>query len=255
MHDWFYLVFMSLALLLVEWYIIDYSLKRRNLPFDVLTLHLSAAIEVTSASLLALLVNSDPLGSFSLKSCRVHRIADWYTVFFNPSPDYKDTLRCTSEAVYPLYSIVFLFYVFALALLLLVRPFIVRKVSDKNGSKTIYLTMYLIPGMTLVHAVLGGVIYYLFAYITIIGSIVSIAAHLACRLDQRMSALFFDSIKDARSVVILIGHWALHAFGLVSLTEMKEPSMNGILLACVPLPTLFYVVTSRFTDPNKLMID
>lgn len=95
----------------------------------------------------------------------------------------------------------------------------------------------------------------MFAYITVIGSIISIAAHLACRLDQSMAALFFNSIKDARSVVILIGHWLLHAFGIVALTEMKEPAFNGLLLACTPLPTIFYVVTSRFTNPSKLVMD
>lgn len=216
-HDWLYLLFMSLSLLLLEWYIIDFSLKRRNLPFDVITLHISAAIEVATSSLIVILIKSDPLGNFSLKSCRVSRMSDWYTVFYNPAPGYKDTLRCTQEAVYPLYSMVFIFYGFALLLLLVIRPFIARKIADKNASKTIYLTMYLIPGLTLIHAILSGLICkysvmslplvlprqllqhlplnirsefladYLFAYITIVGSIISIAAHLAFRLDQRMS--------------------------------------------------------------------
>ncbi|KAI1302411.1 JNK1/MAPK8-associated membrane protein [Halotydeus destructor] len=254
LHDWLYLLFMSLTLLVFEWYIIDYSVKRRNLPLDVMTLHCSATIEVSTASLLALLLYSDPLGNFSLRNCRVNGLSDWYTVFYNPSPGYRETIRCTQEAVYPLYSIVFLFYTLSLALMLLIRPFIARKVTDKNASKTIYLTMYLIPGLVVVHASLGGVIYYGFAYMTIIGSIISIASHFACRLDQRMTALFYNSVQDVRSIVILIGHWLLHAFGLVALTQMKDATVYLPLVFAVPCPTLFYILTSRFTDPSKLMV-
>jgi len=149
---------MGLSLLLLEWYIIDSSLKRRNLPSDVLTLHCSAAIEVATASLISILIKSDPWGNFSLKTCRVVRISDWYTIFFNPSPNYTSTIRCTQEAVYPLYSIIFIFYALALAILLLIRPLIAHKLNDKNAVKTIYLTMYLIPALTVVHGVLGGLI-------------------------------------------------------------------------------------------------
>lgn len=42
------------------------------------------------------------LGSLSLTSCESKQIADWYTIFFNPKPDYVNTLHCTQEAVYPL---------------------------------------------------------------------------------------------------------------------------------------------------------
>lgn len=42
--------------------------------------------------------------------------------------------------------------------MLVLRPWIARKMNDKNATKTIYLTMYLIPALVLVHGVLGGVI-------------------------------------------------------------------------------------------------
>ena len=41
-------------------------------------------------------------GDLSLTSCELKQIADWYTIFFNPKPDYVNTLHCTQEAVYPL---------------------------------------------------------------------------------------------------------------------------------------------------------
>ncbi len=41
-------------------------------------------------------------GNLSLTSCESKQIADWYTIFFNPKPDYVNTLHCTQEAVYPL---------------------------------------------------------------------------------------------------------------------------------------------------------
>ena len=42
------------------------------------------------------------IGSLSLTSCKTKQIADWYTIFFNPKPDYVNTIHCTQEAVYPL---------------------------------------------------------------------------------------------------------------------------------------------------------
>lgn len=157
-HDWLYLSFMSILLLLIEWYIIDCSIKRRTLTIDVLLMHLSATFEVTLAALALLLALSDTRGYLWIRSCNVQQLSDWYTVFLNPNPYYKETLRCSQEAVYPLYSMVFMFFGLALFFLLLIRPLMARKVSDTNAGKTVYLTMYAIPALSLIHATLGGII-------------------------------------------------------------------------------------------------
>ena len=63
--------------------------------------HITALFECTVAALVTLLV-SEPVGVLYIRSCRVLMLSDWYTMLYNPSPDYVTTLHCTHEAVYPL---------------------------------------------------------------------------------------------------------------------------------------------------------
>ncbi|XP_074595530.1 JNK1/MAPK8-associated membrane protein [Brevipalpus obovatus] len=248
-HEWLYLGFMALVLLVIELYIIDYSIRRRNLPGEVLVLHLSALVEIVLASVFTLASFSTSFSSMKINFCGAHRLSDWYTLFFNPSINFKETIRCTQEAVYPLYSMIYLFYLTALVFLVIIRPWIVRYVPDKKAPNTIYLTLYAIPALAICHAMFSGLIYYSFPFITLIGSIISVACHFAFRLDQSMKALFLDSFANIRSTLIILGHWVLHAYGIISLTKFKNPS-HILLLLIVPLPSLFYILTSKFTDPR-----
>ena len=61
----------------------------------------SVALESIVSVIFTLLL-FDPVGSLSLESCGVERISDWYTMFYNPAPDYVHSIHCTQEAVYPL---------------------------------------------------------------------------------------------------------------------------------------------------------
>lgn len=42
------------------------------------------------------------MGVFEIRSCKALHLSDWYTLLFNPTPNYEETLHCTQEAVYPL---------------------------------------------------------------------------------------------------------------------------------------------------------
>lgn len=69
-----------------------------------------------------------------------------------------------------------------------------------------------------------------------------------CELLQSMKFLLVSTVNDLRNILILVGHWALHAYGLVAL----DMAPWSLIIALVPLPTTFYILTARFTDPNKL---
>lgn len=253
-YDFLYLGFMALLLLILEWYIIDQTMKRRNFTKDVTMLHASALIEnILSAVLTVIMV--EPFGTFNIHACGVKRLSDWYSLLHNPNREYRETLRCTQETVYPLYSMVFIYFALSLVFMLLLRPLLVAKVLKGRGKKSIYLTMYLIPILVVIHATCAGVLYYSFPHIMIILSVISIAAHLAFRLDQSMKSLFLTSLKDIRNLVILLGHWMLHAYGIIAITQLKSPIFHGSLLALVPFPALFYILTSKFTDPSKLHVE
>lgn len=248
LQEWLYLFFMTILLIWIEWFIIDYCAKRRNFPINVIVLHASAAFEVISSFLIVLKWMSQESSWFTILSCPATRMSDWYTIFWNPP-----NLSCTQEAVYPLFSMVLWQYALSLLLLLIVRPIILSKIKDKKAPKTIYLTLYVIPALAFLHILFCGVIFYLFPYITIVASVISLAVHMACRLDQRTSSLFITSVRDLRNVVIILGHWFLHAIGLVALTHFKNLLRDLLLLLCVPLPTIFYILTARFSDPSKII--
>ncbi len=66
-----------------------------------LGLVLCAILEVVIAGSITLLI-WDPIGSFNIHACGVEYISDWYPLFYNPHPNYEETLHCAHEAVYPL---------------------------------------------------------------------------------------------------------------------------------------------------------
>ena len=85
-------------------------------------------MESVIAAVCTLLV-VEPYGSLKLRSCHVKALSDWYTMLYNPSPDYTSTLHCTQEAVYPLYVLVKYMY----------RPYTVDLVIFKNLAKIIII--------------------------------------------------------------------------------------------------------------------
>lgn len=95
---------------------------------------------------------------------------------------------------------------------------------------------------------------YSFPYFIVINSVLSCAAHFAIRMDQKISSLIITTLLDSKNIVILLGHWCLHAYGIISITQLTNPTLHASLILLVPLPALFYIFTARFTDPNKFQI-
>ncbi|XP_057338396.1 JNK1/MAPK8-associated membrane protein [Microplitis mediator] len=250
-YDWLYLGFMALLALVLHWFCIDMVALRRNIPLEVIVIHLSALFEITCASLITLQV-TNPVGSYQVKSCRARKLSDWYTLLHNPTPNYETSLHCTQEAVYPLYTMVFIFYSLSVTIMLLVRPLLVRRYLPKQGKYSIYAALYFFPVLTLLHAVGGGLIYYSFPYIIIILSVLSNAAHFAFKLNQTMKSLLLSSVSDVRNVIVILGHWLLHGYGIMSVATLRGVNIHPSMLLLVPLPAFFYILTARFTDPHKL---
>lgn len=243
LYDWLYLGFMALVTTLMHWAFI-YQHGRRKL--FIVILQFSALLESILAGIFTLLA-TEPKGSLSLRTCGVEQLSDWYTVFFNPKPDHVNKIHCTQEAVYPLYSMVLYYYAFSVLLLLLVRPVLSVKMCEGQGRMSIYAALYFLPMTAMVHATCAGLIYYTFPYLLLIGSVLSIAILLAKKNITNISEVMEK--KDV--IVILIGHWVLHAFALIALTEWRDPKTHGSLFALVVLPSLFYLLTVKLSDPRK----
>ncbi|XP_067004298.2 JNK1/MAPK8-associated membrane protein-like [Anabrus simplex] len=254
LYDWLYLGFMALLVLVFHLICIDFTAKRKDFKGSVLLIHICAALEIVTASSATILL-SEPIGTLKVHSCHVVKFSDWYTLLYNPTPNYEDILYCTQEAVFPLYTMVFMYLVLCLLLMLLIRPWIANIIFPKHGKMSIYAALYFIPILALIQALFGGLIYYSYPYITIILSVVSNAVHFAYKENQTIQFLITDSITDGRNMMILVGHWLLHAYGIAAVTEFEDPILHLSLLALVPFPAIFYILTVRFTDPIKVHVE
>ncbi|XP_075782468.1 JNK1/MAPK8-associated membrane protein isoform X2 [Pelodiscus sinensis] len=249
-YDWLYLGFMAMLPLILHWFFIEwYSGKKSS---SALFQHLTALFECSIAAIVTLLV-SDPVGFLYIRSCKVVMLSDWYTMLYNPSPDYITTIHCTHEAVYPLYTIVFIYYAFCLVLMMLLRPLLVKKIACGLGKsdrfKSIYAALYFFPILTVIQAVGGGLLYYAFPYIILVLSLVTLAVY--------MSASEVESPKDLlvrkKRLVVLFSHWLLHAYGIISISKLERLGQDLPLLALVPAPALFYLMTAKFTEPSRIL--
>ncbi|PFX33404.1 JNK1/MAPK8-associated membrane protein-like [Stylophora pistillata] len=244
LYDWLYLGFMAFLSLITHWFFIDLFAKRDRK--SIFFLCLSAFVESTSAAIFSLLA-SKPQGSLSLTSCKTKQIADWYTIFFNPKPDYVNTIHCTQEAVYPLYTIVLMYYALSVGLLFLFRPIISHQFCDGQGRNSTYAAMYFLPCLAVVHALFGGLIYYSYPYITLTISVLSTAAVLAKNKITHIGQL----VKSKRHTIIIMAHWLAHAYGILAVTQLRDPSVHGPMFALVLAPVSFFLLTHSFTEPSK----
>lgn len=244
LYDWLYLGFMASLSLIFHWFFIDFFAKRETKRIYVL--FLSAFVESALAAIFSLLAN-EPQGSLDLTSCKSEQLADWYTIFFNPKPDYVNTLHCTQEAVYPLYTIVLMYYALSVGLLLLVRPIISHQFCDGQGHSSTYAALYFLPSLVVLQASFGGLIYYSYPYATLVISVLSTAAVLAKNKITHVRQL----ISSKRHVIIILVHWLVHAYGILAVTLVRNPVVHGAMFTLVLAPVLFYLGTHPFTEPNK----
>lgn len=245
-YVWLYLGFMAIVALIMHWFFIDMAAKKQSFTKGQLILHMSAFLEVGASAALTLFL-FEPFGSLYFYSCPVATLSDWYTLFHNPSPNYGEKLHCTQEAVYPLQTMVLVFYLFCIIYMMVIRPCL-NSFFMKSGKTAVYCALYFLPILALLHTVAGGWIYYAFPYLSIIISMISNAAHFSLKLDQSMRALIKTSVTEMKNIVIIIGHWLLLAYGIISLHQ------HLAFLAFVPLPAVFYIFTVKFTDPGEIHI-
>ncbi|XP_033631429.1 JNK1/MAPK8-associated membrane protein-like [Asterias rubens] len=242
-YDWLYIGFMVVLSLGLHLFFIDFFSK----GYRILILLGAAIVECSGAVILTLLL-IEPRGQLQIHTCGVQMLSDWYTMLNNPTPDYTNTLHCTQEAVYPLYTIIFIIYSFELLLMMLFRPILSVKLCKNQGRNSIYAALYFLPVLVLFHAVFAGLVYYSFPHILIITSLVTHAIHFAYSEIESPKKL----ISKTRHLVILLAHWLCHAFGIISLTRLANPSFNLPMLSLVLLPVVFYLSTEKFTEPCRI---
>ena len=69
---------------------------------------------------------------------------------------------------------------------------------------------------------------------------------------QRVLHILKQHIMDIRMLMILLLHWGMHAYAIIGITQLHQPTFHGALLCLIPFPAIFYLMTVKFTDPEKL---
>ncbi|XP_067942215.1 JNK1/MAPK8-associated membrane protein-like isoform X1 [Watersipora subatra] len=252
-YDWMYLGFMLLISFVLHSIAIDVQTNRKSRR--MLWMYLSAVLETVAAAVCSLLLVR-PVGSLELQSCTVESIQDWYPVFFNPLIFYTTRLNCTQEMVYPLYTIVMIFYALQVPAMLLLRPIFSHRLLSKQGVDTcgpIYSALYFLPIMVLVHSIAAGILYYCYPYVTLLISGISLAIHVSQYDEENALELLLKSLYDGRSFAILTLHWLLHAFGILALIDIgSNVVLTGCLMLLVPVPYLLYILTAKHTCPRRI---
>lgn len=64
---------------------------------------------------------------------------------------------------------------------------------------------------------------------------------------------FKNLVAKKKRLVVLFSHWLLHAYGIISISRLDKLGQDLPLLALVPGPALFYLLTARFTEPNRIL--
>lgn len=74
---------------------------------------------------------------------------------------------------------------------------------------------------------------------------------------NRTLCLFCKSFKDLlarkKRLVVLFSHWLLHAYGIISISKLDKLEQDLPLLALVPAPALFYLLTAKYTEPSRIL--
>uniref|UniRef100_T1GU62 JNK1/MAPK8-associated membrane protein n=1 Tax=Megaselia scalaris TaxID=36166 RepID=T1GU62_MEGSC len=216
-YDFLYITFICILPLIMHWYFIDACSKERTFSKNQIILHISAFFEVVISAVISVFL-IEPIGVFYINSCGVKRFSDWYTLFYNPTPNYEEKLYCTTEAANDCPDI------------LLSMPG--NDDANKAASEQTISKIW-------------KICYYAFPYLSIIMSMISNACHFAVKHDQKAKALLKSSVTEFRNILVIIGHWLLLAFGILSLGQ------DYWLLIFVPSPSLFYIMTVQYTDPSE----
>ncbi|XP_055902750.1 JNK1/MAPK8-associated membrane protein isoform X2 [Eupeodes corollae] len=152
-YDLLYLGFMFMLPFIMHFYVINRccdSLK------DQITTYSSAVVELVLSALISVLL-MDPVGTFHLHTCGVEHFSDWYTLFYNPSPNYVSKLHCTQEAVYPLQTMVLVFYFISLLQMIVFR-LILKTFFWVYKDRALYSAMYFFPILMFGHSVACGIL-------------------------------------------------------------------------------------------------
>eukprot|EP01117_Protostelium_nocturnum_P003091 TRINITY_DN14032_c1_g1_i1.p1 TRINITY_DN14032_c1_g1~~TRINITY_DN14032_c1_g1_i1.p1 ORF type:complete len:323 (-),score=68.71 TRINITY_DN14032_c1_g1_i1:77-1045(-) len=189
-------------------------------------------IELVVSMILAVLC-FEPLGSLKIYSCMAtdpSPLADWYTLSHSPSNN-----SCGSEAVYPMWTLVMVFYAFCALVPLIVRTVCILIVGDEKGYSSLYHPLYLYPFLVIAQAIIGGLIYFSFPYIVLV---VMFVLQIACYNTLEERAFNYPDF------LFLVLGYTMSVFAIISIKFFFGTSwllLIAAFLGPAVLPAILYI--------------
>uniref|UniRef100_A0A914Q4D8 JNK1/MAPK8-associated membrane protein n=1 Tax=Panagrolaimus davidi TaxID=227884 RepID=A0A914Q4D8_9BILA len=264
-YDFAFIIFHALAPLLINiLFIKSYSIKQKKQKIPriwVFLQFLSAAFEAVLSLIFTLLIYK-PIGSLHVYTCQNNFLYEWYPMLFNPLVNYTHIMRCTSEVVYPRYSLPFANLAFNLLNLIVLRSIVYAiayaKSPIKIPSEPYYAVLWTLPILAIAHAAFSGIIYYIFPYITLFTSLALNAFHFAYEGRKNIKQIFRLIFKDPDHILMLLIHMMLFGFAIFSLYlsttwQSYNPGYKSyaVVAGLLPLPSIFYILTIKLTVPPR----
>uniref|UniRef100_A0A7E4UVH8 JNK1/MAPK8-associated membrane protein n=1 Tax=Panagrellus redivivus TaxID=6233 RepID=A0A7E4UVH8_PANRE len=265
-YDFAFIVFHALFPLLINVIVIKSSaIVGRNLKIPriwIVAQILCGFLESTLSVVLVLFIY-EPFGTLTIHSCQNHELYQWYSMWYNPVINYTRTLRCTSEIVYPLYSLPFAILFMNLVTLAILRSLLYVFASyfatPKLPSKPFYGVMWTLPIITIFHAAFSGFIYYAFPYVLLAMSLSLNVFHFASVGRKTIVGFLKTMVQDPEHFITYTLHLVLFGFALYSVMlsmpgfEHAIPKTGALvlILGLLPLPSAYYVLGIRLTVPES----
>jgi len=266
-YDYCFLAFNSfLPFFINGLFIMHFSkrLKLRQRKTTGLFLQIASNFIECSLALFCSLLIFNPVGELNVHGCEKNGAHEWYPVFLNPVVNYTDTLSCSSELVYPLYSMPFVIFAFCLLNLIVLRSIVHGLVALSKkfcalSSGPFYAALWTLPLLALLHAFLAGVLFYVFPHICLIGSLVLSTVHFAMEGRKtlcQLTKIIFCS-NSGEHLVLIATHAAIFGFSIFSFIVSPQSgvslstSLLVPILLTLPVPTLFYIFTIQLTVPSR----
>eukprot|EP01080_Neovahlkampfia_damariscottae_P004386 gene4386-7761_t len=196
----FYLIFMFGLVPLSFFWSADENTKRNILK--PIFFSLFSIQTIISAGLSFLISFPD----FKFNVCKVQLFSDWYPYFFYTS------MKCTNEVVFPLYSIVFIFYGFCLLFTILITIPLVHLL--KENIYNYIFPLWLIPIFSLIHFIFAGIIYFTWPYLLLISFSFIDYFHIRRIWKEEKP---FEILKILKRILIFVLRNILIIWGIISI--------------------------------------
>jgi len=244
LYGWLFLGFIALCVTVSHFYAIN---KFHSTSKKVWLLYISVLLEFC-ISFICMILSFEPMYKLKLWNCGVDSLKDWYTIFYNPTPSYNTKLQCTQEAVYPLYTSVFVYLLYSFISMIIFRGIIPTVIIKRSlfGRSSFYAGLYILPIAAAIHTCLAGLLYYIFPFLILFMSAIGVAVYLSVISKNQ----YFQRLKLPNTILILLCYCIAHGYGIISITELQSTLRDGFLLILIFLPFCFYTITRPFTDPQ-----